>query len=230
MSDIIWLNENSYDFPPVSRALREPDGLLAAGGDLAVERLLEAYRRGIFPWYEEDQPVLWWSPDPRCVLKPDQLHVSRSLKKALRKNIFTVSYDDQFQAVIQACAESRQNQDGTWITPDMLEAFLRLHSLGVAHSVEVWADSELVGGLYGIAMGRVFFGESMFSRRTDASKVALYHLNQQLLKWGFNLVDCQVHSEHLKSLGAEIIPRSQFIAHLEQNISDTLQSLWNCPP
>jgi len=227
MSDIIWLNENTHLFPDVSQALREPDGLLAVGGDLSAERLMEAYRQGIFPWYEEDQPILWWSPNPRCVLYPEQLHVSRSLKKTLRKNVFSVSFDQQFARVMQHCAESRQDQDGTWITPDMLEAFQHLHSQGIAHSVEVWRGDELVGGLYGLAMGRVFFGESMFSRATDASKVALYQLTQQLLEWGFNLVDCQVHSEHLESLGAITIDRGQFIAHLEQHIEDPNQSLWN---
>lgn len=227
MSDIIWLNENTHLFPDVSQALREPDGLLAAGGDLSAERLMEAYRQGIFPWYEEDQPILWWSPSPRCVLYPEQLHVSRSLKKTLRKNVFSVSFDQQFERVMQHCAESRQDQDGTWITPDMLEAFQRLHSKGIAHSVEVWKGDELVGGLYGLAMGRVFFGESMFSRATDASKVALYQLTQQLLEWDFNLIDCQVHSEHLESLGAITIDRRQFIAHLEQHIEDPNQSFWN---
>ncbi len=231
MSDIVWLDESHNLFPDVSMALTDPDGLLAAGGDLSVSRLLEAYRRGIFPWYEEDQPILWWSPDPRCVLYPDQLHISRSLKKTLRKNNYQVTFDQAFMSVIQHCAESRHDQGGTWITPDMLEAFEQLHALGIAHSVEIWYIEnelpQLVGGLYGIAMGSVFFGESMFSRCTDASKIALLKLSQQLSAWGFNLIDCQVHSDHLESLGAITIERQQFVSHLEEHINNPRQSLWN---
>jgi len=231
MSDIVWLNESHNLFPDVSQALTEPDGLLAAGGDLSSSRLLEAYRNGIFPWYEEDQPILWWSPDPRCVLYPDQLHISRSLKKTLRRSDYQVTFDQAFISVMQHCAESRHDQGGTWITPDMLEAFEQLHALGVAHSVEVWhTESEqpqLVGGLYGIAMGSVFFGESMFSRRTDASKIALYKLSQELLAWNFTLIDCQVHSDHMESLGAITIERQQFVSHLEKYIDDPRQSHWN---
>jgi leucyl/phenylalanyl-tRNA---protein transferase len=232
MSDIVWLDETLSLFPDVSTALTEPDGLLAVGGDLSISRLVEAYRNGVFPWYEEDQPILWWSPNPRCVLYPDQLHISRSLKKALRKSDYRITFDQAFMSVMQCCAESRHDQDGTWITSDMLGAFEQLHASGIAHSVEVWhTDSEdkqqLVGGLYGIAMGSVFFGESMFSRRTDASKIALHSLSQQLLAWGFNLIDCQVHSDHLESLGANTIERTTFISHLDQHIDDPRQSFWN---
>jgi leucyl/phenylalanyl-tRNA---protein transferase len=231
MSDIAWLDESHNQFPDVSLALTEPDGLLAVGGDLRASRLLEAYRSGIFPWYEEGQPILWWSPDPRCVLYPDQLHISRSLKKTLRRRDYQVTFDQAFMSVMQRCAESRHDQDGTWITPDMLEAFEQLHTLEIAHSVEVWRTEneqpQLVGGLYGIALGSVFFGESMFSRRTDASKIALYNLSQQLLAWGFNLIDCQVHSDHLESLGAVTVERQQFVSHLEKHIDDPRQSLWN---
>jgi len=234
MSDIIWLDENENLFPDVSLALTEPDGLLAAGGDLNTARLLQAYRNGIFPWYEEDQPILWWSPNPRCVLYPDQLYISRSLKKTLRNSDFQVTFDQAFTEVIRHCSETRKDQEGTWITPDIRDAFEQLHTLGIAHSVEVWHtendQSQLIGGLYGIAMGSVFFGESMFSRRTDASKIALCSLSQQLLEWGFNLIDCQVHSEHLASLGAVNIERQQFINHLNQHINDPHQSRWSCQP
>ena len=231
MSDIIWLDDTCTLFPDVSQALTEPDGLLAVGGDLSASRLLEAYRRGIFPWYEEDQPILWWSPNPRCVLYPNQLHLSKSLKKTIRKTLYEVTFDKDFTSVIHGCAELRKEQDGTWITPEMVNAFENLHELGIAHSVEVWHKenglTELVGGLYGIAMGRVFFGESMFSRRTDASKVALVYLSEKLLKQGFNLIDCQVYSEHLASLGATTIDRQHFSQHLNDSIDDPRFSQWD---
>lgn len=231
MPDILWLDDNDDQFPNVELALTDPDGLLAVGGELSTARLLNAYRHGIFPWYEEDQPILWWSPNPRCVLYPEKIHVSRSLKKTLRKMQFKVTFDTAFNDVIFHCANLRIDQDGTWITPDILTAFQQLHELGIAHSVEVWELAnnklQLVGGLYGIAMGKVFFGESMFSRRTDASKIALYHLCQQLQAWGFNLIDCQVDSEHLQSLGTKTLPRTKFIAHLEQSINDPRDSHWN---
>jgi len=234
MSDIIWLDENENLFPDVSLALTDPDGLLAVGGDLSAQRLLQAYWSGIFPWYEDYQPILWWSPNPRCVLYPDQLHISRSLKKTLRKNDFHVTFDQAFMKVMHRCSEARKDQDGTWITPDMLNAFEKLHTLGIAHSVEVWHTEndhpKLIGGLYGIAMGSVFFGESMFSRRVDASKIALHSLSQRLLECGFSLIDCQVHSDHLESLGAVNIERQQFISHLEQHINDPHQSCWSCQP
>jgi len=231
MPDIPWLENNDNQFPDVELALTDPDGLLAVGGELSVARLLNAYRRGIFPWYEEGQPVLWWSPNPRCVLYPNQMHVSRSLKKALRKNRFKITFDTAFTEVITHCANIRIDQGGTWITSDIMTTFQQLHAMGVAHSVEVWDFSseqpQLVGGVYGIAMGKVFFGESMFSRRTDASKIALYHLCQQLQAWGFNLIDCQVDSEHLQSLGTQTLTRVEFIKHLEDAIDDPQHSHWN---
>jgi leucyl/phenylalanyl-tRNA--protein transferase len=213
-----WLDpaDSSYTFPPTRLALRDPNGLLAVGGDLAPGRLLAAYRHGIFPWYSDDQPILWWTPDPRAVLFPDELKVSRSLRKTLRQGRFEVSLDRGFGEVMRACAEPRSDGLGTWITDDMVEAYARLHSLGHAHSVECWSGGELVGGLYGVAIGRVFFGESMFSRRTDASKVAFVHLVAQLRAWGFGVIDCQVGSKHLASLGAREVRRSEFEALLDR--------------
>lgn len=209
-----WLDphDRSYAFPPVEQALREPDGLLAVGGDLAPERILSAYRHGIFPWFSPGQPILWWSPDPRAVLFPEKLKVSRSLRKTLNKGSFHVTFDSAFHEVIRACADTpRRDQPGTWITPEMQQAYIRLHQLGHAHSAESWQGEELVGGLYGIRLGRVFYGESMFSRRTDASKVAFVHLVRRLQEEGVELIDCQVTTEHLLSLGAEAIPRRRFI-------------------
>jgi leucyl/phenylalanyl-tRNA--protein transferase len=199
-------------FPPVEHA--SPEGLLALGGDLSSERLLEAYRHGIFPWYNPGQPILWWSPDPRAVLYPDKLKISRSLRKTLRKGRYQVRFDTAFREVMLACAAPRANSSGTWITDEMVAAYCRLHDLGYAHSVETWRENRLTGGLYGVALGGVFFGESMFSRATDASKVALVALTQALRGWGFSLIDCQVDSEHLVSLGAETIPRTRFISEL----------------
>ncbi|MFC1685254.1 leucyl/phenylalanyl-tRNA--protein transferase [Pseudomonadota bacterium] len=202
-------------FPSANQAEKEPNGLLAVGGELSPTRLLSAYRHGIFPWYSEGQPILWWSPDPRTVLFPEHLKLSRSLRKTLRKQEFSVSIDMCYEKVIQACAEPRDGDEGTWITPAMATAYTQMHELGHAHSVETWRGSELVGGLYGIAIGKVFFGESMFSRATDASKVALAHLVSRLTEWGFRLIDCQVYSQHLISLGAEEISREDFIQHLD---------------
>jgi leucyl/phenylalanyl-tRNA--protein transferase len=202
-------------FPDVESAEREPNGLLAVGGDLSVTRLLNAYRAGIFPWYSAGQPILWWSPDPRTLLFPEHLKISRSLRKTLAKRRFTATLDQAFGGVITACAAPRADGEGTWILPEMVRAYRRLHDQGFAHSVEVWADGELVGGLYGVALGRVFFGESMFSRRSDASKVALVHLCGKLQQWGYELIDCQLHSAHLESLGAEAIPRRSFRALLD---------------
>lgn len=201
-------------FPPVESAT--PEGLLAIGGDLSSERLLEAYRRGIFPWYNPGQPILWWSPDPRAVLYPEKLKVARSLRKTLKRGHFRVRFDTAFREVMLACAAPRAQHPGggTWITDDMLTAYCRLHELGYAHSIETWADERLVGGLYGLALGGVFFGESMFARATDASKTALVALAQRLQTWGFVLIDCQVPSEHLTSLGAESIPRARFLGEL----------------
>lgn len=212
-----WLEADSDParFPDPQYALTEPDGLLAVGGDLSPARLLNAYRQGIFPWYSDDQPILWWSPNPRAVLYPNKLKVSRSLRKTLRKRPFRVTLDTAFAEVIEACSAPRDDQEGTWITAEMKQAYLNLHRLGFAHSVESWAGDELVGGLYGVSLGKVFFGESMFTRRSDASKVAFAHLNTQLKRWGFGLIDCQVHTGHLASLGAEDIPRERFLEALD---------------
>ncbi len=210
-----WLDlANPELFPDVALALRDPDGLLAVGGDLSEARLLAAYRRGIFPWYSDDQPILWWSPDPRLVLFPERLHISRSLKKTLKKAPFDLSMDQAFDQVILACSEPRADQPGTWITEEMRLAYERLHQAGHAHSVECWQDNKLVGGLYGIAIGKVFFGESMFSRVNNASKLAFVSLTRQLQQWQFGLIDCQVESAHLNSLGASPIRRSEFIQYL----------------
>jgi len=203
-------NHPDAPFPPVEMAETEPDGLLAVGGDLSPRRLLQAYRQGIFPWYSEGQPILWWSPDPRTVLFPERLKISRSLAKTLRNKPFRVTFDRAFEAVIDACAEPRDKASGTWITTEMKAAYIRLHQLGHAHSAEVWSQGRLVGGLYGIAIGRVFFGESMFTRIRDASKVAFVRLTRQLQAAGFTLIDCQVYSAHLLSLGAEEIDRHSF--------------------
>jgi leucyl/phenylalanyl-tRNA--protein transferase len=211
MTSIPWLSARHPElFPDPERALSEPNGLLAAGGDLSQRRLLAAYRRGIFPWYSEGEPILWWSPHPRAVLFPDELKISRSLRKTLKKQLFSVRLDHDFAAVIHACAAPRLGASGTWITAELQQAYCQLHENGFAHSVECWQAGELVGGLYGVAIGRVFFGESMFSRATDASKVALVYLTKQLKRWDFQLIDCQVSSAHLRSLGARDIPRSEF--------------------
>lgn len=192
-------------------AMEEPNGLLAIGGDLSPQRLIKAYRQGIFPWYNEGQPILWWSPNPRAVLFPGQLKVSRSLSKTLKKDRFVITVDHAFQDVIRACAGPRRDSMGTWITGELEAAYLRLHTLGVAHSVETWVHGELAGGLYGVALGRVFFGESMFHHHRDASKVALVHLVRQLQRWDYRLIDCQVSSGHLASLGAAEIDRAEFL-------------------
>jgi len=209
-----WIDSrsNNLDFPDVNLALDEPDGLLAIGGDLKPQRLLAAYRMGIFPWYNEGQPILWWAPNPRAVLFPQHLKISRSLRKTLRKQSFTITLDQAFADVIKACSHPRnyETQPGTWITRDMKRAYQQLHDQGHAHSVECWHEGQLVGGLYGVAIGRVFFGESMFTRRSDASKVAFITLTQQLAHWGFGVIDCQIHSLHLESLGAETIQRERF--------------------
>ncbi len=201
-------------FPDVSEALTEPDGLLAVGGDLGTRRLISAYRQGIFPWFSEGDPILWWSPNPRTVLVPAQLRISRSLRKLLRKRALAVTMDRDFPAVINACAAPRDAHGGTWLLPEMIEAYRALHVRGVAHSVEVWEAGQLVGGLYGVAIGQAFFGESMFSRRDNASKVALVALCQRLLRWGFGMVDCQVLTEHLLRMGADEMPRERFVEQL----------------
>jgi leucyl/phenylalanyl-tRNA---protein transferase len=200
--------------PPAEEALEEPEGLLAVGGDLAPERLVDAYRSGIFPWYSDGQPILWWSPDPRMVLVPRELRVSRSLRRALTRNTLDITCDKAFAEVLAACAAPRPAQGGTWLTDEMQAAYRTLAAHGYAHSVEAWSGEELVGGLYGLSIGRVFFGESMFTRRTDASKIAFVHLVERLKAADFALVDCQVHTDHLASLGARPMPRSGFLALL----------------
>jgi leucyl/phenylalanyl-tRNA--protein transferase len=202
-------------FPPTNTALEQPQGLLAIGGDLSPARLINAYRQGIFPWYSDDQPILWWSPAPRCVIYPDAVHVSRRLRRRYNQGQFTLTADRAFTGVIEACAELRPDQEGTWITAEMQAAYVRLHELGVAHSVEVHIDDQLAGGIYGLALGRVFFGESMFSKREDASKITLVALCRQLHRWGFTLVDCQVSNPHLLSMGAQVISRGKFERYLE---------------
>lgn len=225
-----WLDpEVKTAFPDVSTALAEPNGLLAIGGDLSVERLLAAYRHGIFPWYSRGQPILWWSPNPRAILRLSALKVSRSLRKSLRRGNYQVRFDSAFEDVIWQCSKPRKDGLGTWITDEMRNAYIRMHKLGHAHSVEVWDNNQLIGGLYGISVGKVFFGESMFSRRTDASKLAFVYLVRQLEKWTFALIDCQVYSEHLGSLGAEQIPRDRFTAYLD-NYCDKpgMPGYWQC--
>ncbi len=212
---IRWLTGDD-PFPPVEQALIDPNGLVAAGGDLSPARLVAAYARGIFPWFNEDDPVLWWSPDPRMVLFLDEVRITRSLGKVLRNGPFRVTLDTAFRDVMLGCAEPRPDQEGTWITEEMLDAYGALAARGLAHSVEVWEGPELVGGLYGVALGRMFYGESMFSRRSNASKVALVRLAGQLARWRFELVDCQMSTDHLASLGARGIPRRDFVARVDR--------------
>jgi leucyl/phenylalanyl-tRNA--protein transferase len=206
---IHWLDSDEIRFPPTWTALPEPNGLLAAGGDLSPDRLIAAYRLGIFPWFEDGQPILWWTPDPRAVLLPDELRISRSLRKTIRNRGFTASTDAAFRTVVEACAAPRGDA-GTWITGGMVDAYTHMHDLGHAHSVEIWLDDRLVGGLYGVTLGKVFFGESMFSQARDASKVALVHLVAKLRHMGLALIDCQLPSAHLENLGSRMVPRGEF--------------------
>jgi len=248
---MIALLHDDTPFPPLARALTEPNGLLAAGGSLTPARLLDAYRHGIFPWFNEDDPILWWSPDPRMVLLPEEFRLSHSLHKVLRKQVFELRTDTAFEQVMRACAAPRGGQNsgcdtllakpadcgssrqaalpapegsatpcqgGTWIHEEMVAAYTALHRMGHAHSVETWQDGELVGGLYGMAIGRMFYGESMFSRKSDASKAALAHLAAQLRRWNFGMIDCQMNTPHLASLGAREIPRAEFIRRLQELI------------
>ena len=209
LTDALW-------FPPVEKAAA--DGLLAFGGDLSTERLLLAYRSGIFPWFNEDEPPLWWCPDPRCVIFPDELYISKSMQQLLKRKTFTITINQNFSAVIQQCAATRQQQEGTWITTEIEKAYTELHRLGHAVSIEAWQQGELVGGLYGIRMGRLFFGESMFSKVSNASKYAFISYVQQLKKEGVVLIDCQIYTAHLESLGARMIPRDEFLKIVKQNI------------
>ncbi len=219
---IAWLTpaDPPDAFPPVDSALVEPDGLLAAGGDLSVDRLIEAYTRGIFPWFDRGQPILWWAPDPRCVMRPEHYHCSRRFLRSLRTSDAILSFNRSFADVIAACAAPRSEQPGTWITPEMRTAYEKLHAEGWAHSVEVWSDGVLSGGLYGLAIGHMFFAESMFSGVTGGSKIALAGLTRVLREQGFPLIDCQVASRHLMTIGAELMPRQQFVAALRRNTAD----------
>jgi leucyl/phenylalanyl-tRNA--protein transferase len=217
---IRWLRAGD-PFPSLSQALAEPNGLLAAGGELSAARLVDAYGKGIFPWFSHGQPILWWSPDPRMVLFPQEVKVSRSLQKILRNRQYEVRADTDFPQVIAGCAAPRADQDGTWLGAEMIDAYCELHDNGLAHSIETWIDGELAGGLYGVAIGRMFYGESMFTRRPDASKIALVHLARQLQRWEFGLIDCQMHTSHLAAFGAREIPRADFMCRL--------QDLVNCP-
>jgi leucyl/phenylalanyl-tRNA--protein transferase len=228
MTRLHLLDSARVEFPPVDQALRDPNGLLAVGGDLSVKRLVAAYGAGVFPWFDDDRgPILWWSPDPRAVLFPDEVQVSRRLERRMRNGGFTVSLDTAFNAVVKACAAPREGTTGTWITPSMQRAYGRLHRSGYAHSIEVWLDGELVGGLYGVSLGVMFFGESMFFREPDASKIALITLVRQIARWGFTLLDCQVMSAHLRSLGAREIPRAAFLQRLEiSNAQPTRKGPW----
>lgn len=223
---IPWI-ETRHDFPPVSSALTEPNGLLCAGANLAPETIIAAYSRGIFPWFSDGQPILWWSPDPRMVLLPDEFKVSKSLAKTVSRGAFEIRFDTAFQQVIAACAEPRRLDGGTWIVPEMRAAYRQLHTLGVAHSVESWRGGNLVGGLYGLALGRMFFGESMFARETDASKVALVALVEKLKYDGFELIDCQQETRHLARFGARPIARADFVQWLKELIDLKLsRSAW----
>jgi len=223
---IPWLSPTHLDFPPVDDALQEPNGLLAAGGDLSAQRLVNAYRHGIFPWFSEDEPILWWSPNPRCVLKPSDIYISKSMKKHIKKYAWNVTFDHAFNSVIEHCSALRE-ESGTWITDEIITAYQSLHQQGVAHSVEVWSEhGELIGGLYGLAMGKLFFGESMFSLRPNASKVAFIKLARQLNTWGYPLIDCQVHNPHLESLGAIGISRDEFLLYINSYIDSEPEHQW----
>jgi leucyl/phenylalanyl-tRNA--protein transferase len=215
----VWLDPNHYTpFPHPEQALSEPDGLLAVGGDLSAQRIINAYINGIFPWYSPGEPILWWSPNPRAVLFPKQLHVSKSLKKIIRQGVFTTTINQAFSQVISNCAQTPRNgQNGTWITDEMQQAYINLHNQGIAHSAECWQDGKLVGGLYGLSLGKVFFGESMFAHKSNASKVAFVHLVDELVKKHYAIIDCQVTTEHLLSLGAQEIPRIEFLQLLKQH-------------
>jgi leucyl/phenylalanyl-tRNA--protein transferase len=227
MNALPVLDPDTHSFPDPASALRRPNGLLAMGGDLSPERLLAAYRRGVFPWFSSGEPILWWSPDPRLVLCPDAFRLTRSLRKRVRATGWRISCDSAFLPVIHACAHApRPGQDGTWIVPEMIAAYLRLHRLGVAHSIEVWDGTRLIGGLYGLAIGRMYFGESMFSAQPDASKAALWALSARLSSWGWPLIDCQQESAHLLSLGAESMPRCEFMA----KVTELTQSSDPSPP
>jgi leucyl/phenylalanyl-tRNA--protein transferase len=216
--NISWLTDNCEDFPSVDNALDEPNGLLAAGGDLSTKRLINAYSNGIFPWYDDDQPILWWSPNPRAVIIPSQLHCSKSLKKSIRKSTLNYTFDKAFTDVIGLCGSVREHDQGTWITEEMRDAYTELHYQGHAHSIEIWDEQELVGGLYGVAIGKVFFGESMFSLQANTSKMAMLVIGKHLGECGYKLIDCQVESDHLFTMGAVLITRDDFVQSLQNLI------------
>ncbi|MCK4833327.1 MAG: leucyl/phenylalanyl-tRNA--protein transferase [Gammaproteobacteria bacterium] len=220
MSQIPWLEDTGFKFPDASTALTEPDGLLAASERLTPELVIEAYQQGIFPWYSDDQPVLWWSPDPRCVLYPENFHISRSFQRTLNNNPFDIKTDTAFDDVMLACAEPRDSETGTWITPKMHDIYCRLHEQGIAHSIECWHEDELAGGIYGLVLGDMFFGESMFSKMKDASKVAMHHICTSIKP---HLIDAQVYSDHLSTLGAEEISRNEFIELIRQRSTSSLK-------
>ncbi len=239
MSELTWLDPDTLAFPSTHNALEDPNGLLAVGGDLSPARLLHAYSLGIFPWFDESQPILWWTPNPRLVLKPSDIHHGRTFKKLANKRLFTVTVDTCFNDVVSECAASihRSDGEGTWITDEMIDAYSELHQQGHAHSIEVWQDEQLVGGLYGIAIGRFFYGESMFSAVSGASKIGFATLVKQLDDWGFIGIDCQVHTQYLASFGALELPRTIFEALLKE-AQDTQSTpnvikwatAWQCPP
>lgn len=212
--NLCLLDSDSPRFPNPNTATEEPDGLLAVGGNLSPSTLMSAYRQGIFPWYQDDDPILWWSPANRCVLFPEQLHISKSLRRCLRQGQFRASTDEAFAQVVEACAAPRRDDAGTWIIDEMIEAYCQLHQLGHAHSIEVWVGDELAGGIYGVAVGSVFCGESMFSERTNGSKVAMAYLCQWLIDQGFKLLDCQINNPHLEKMGAQSMPREQYLSWL----------------
>ena len=227
MSGVTWLQKTDLPeaLPPTSRALTEPNGLLAVGGDLSPEWLVHAYRRGVFPWYSAEQPILWWAPDPRAILLPAEFRVSRSLARSIRNRGYATRIDEAFEAVVEACAGPRRGGTGTWITDDMRDAYVELYRRGLAHSVETWQENKLVGGLYGVAIGRVFFGESMFTKERDASKVALARLTRECLRLDVALIDCQLPSPHLTSLGSRNLPRREFEQRLA-GLIDAEARLW----
>ncbi|ODS23435.1 leucyl/phenylalanyl-tRNA--protein transferase [Candidatus Endobugula sertula] len=231
MFQLPWLDPNIIEFPDTYGALKEPNGLLAAGGQLNTQWLLKAYSLGIFPWFSEGEPILWWSPSPRAIIYVNQLYISKSLRKILKKNIVRISFNQAFTSVINACSQPRpkQEQDSTWITDEVKQAYIQLHHLGYAHSVEVWQENQLVGGLYGISLGRMFFGESMFSLIPNSSKIALTHLVEKLKQWQYIAIDCQVYNNHLPSLGAIQIPRIEFEILLRDHV-EGIPCHWNGSP
>ncbi len=223
MLNLPWLDDSIW-FPHPNSALSEPDGLLCAGGDLSAERLILAYKNGIFPWYSDGQPILWWSPGERCILDFNDLHISKSMRRTINSGAFCYTFDQDFLGVINGCAQPRSYCSETWITPEMISAYSKLHDLGYAHSIEIWKQEQLIGGLYGISIGSGFFGESMFSHVSNASKFAFIMLAQALKSWGYQLFDCQLHNRHLESLGAHVISRPKYLSILKKAVSKELNA------